>query len=131
MTNAQDQKTIEAGFEITQWDESPYEEPSEGPKLTRILIHKRYHGAIEGTGSATVLTTQGEDGQAYVASERVEGALDGRTGTFVIQHGGIADAESQHTFGQIVPGSGTGELRGLQGEAVEAQHKVLTLKVML
>lgn len=110
--------------------DSIYEEPSEGPKLTRITIRKRYRGALEGTGVATVLTAQGEDGQAYVACERVEGVLDGREGTFVIQHGGVGDAASQRTFGQIVPGSGTGELRGLAGEAIEAQQGVLSLKLM-
>lgn len=126
-----DQTTLEAAFEITEWDETAYDEPSDGPRLTRITIRKRYDGALKGTGVATVLTAQGDDGQAYVASERVEGALDGRSGTFVIQHGGIADAASQRTFGQIVPGSGTGDLRGLQGEAIEAQHGVLTLTVTL
>jgi Protein of unknown function (DUF3224) len=120
-------RTIEATFEITGWEETPYDEPSEGPKLTQVTVSKRYHGPLEGTGVARVLTTQGADGQAYVASERVEGVLEGRRGSFVVQHGGTADSSGQRTFGQIVPGSGTGELRGMRGEAVEAQQQVLTL----
>ena len=38
----------------------------------------------------------------------------------MLQHGGIGDDTGQHAFGHIVPGSGTGELRGLRGEAAFA-----------
>ncbi|RSN40064.1 DUF3224 domain-containing protein [Amycolatopsis sp. WAC 04197] len=120
--------TIDAEFEIDSWDEKPYAEPSEGPKLTRIVIRKTYRGALAGTGVAEVLTAQGEGGAGYVASERIEGTLDGRPGSFVIQHGGLADGDEQSTFGAVVPKSGTGELAGLSGRAVEARHGVLTLE---
>jgi len=43
--------------------------------------------------------------------------LEGRRGTFVLQHGGVGDAIAQRAFGHLVPGSGTGELAGLAGEA--------------
>jgi hypothetical protein len=43
------------------------------------------------------------------------------TASFVIQHGGIRSGESGRTFGHIVPGSGTAELRGLRGD-VEIKH---------
>ncbi|WP_245716762.1 DUF3224 domain-containing protein [Nocardia mikamii] len=94
-------------------------------------VRKRYHGEIEGTGVVHVLTAQGEAGGGYVASERVEGTLDGRAGTFVIQHGGLADGTDLSSFGSIVPGSGTGELAGIRGRAHEAQREVLTLTYTL
>ena len=57
-------------------------------------------------------------GAGYVASERIVGRLGGRAGTFVLQHGALGGAGvDQRTFGHIVPGSGTGELVGLRGEA--------------
>lgn len=62
-----------------------------------------------------------------MASERVEGTLDGRQGTFVIQHGGLAEGTDQSSFGNIVPDSGTGELTGISGHAKEVQQEVLTL----
>ncbi|MBP1162472.1 hypothetical protein ABIC28_000004 [Rhodococcus sp. PvR044] len=127
MTDQQIGRTIDASFEITDWDETVYEEPDEGPKLTRVRIRKRYHGAIEGSGVVSVLTAQGAAGAGYVASERVEGTLDGRAGTFVIQHGGLANGTEQSSFGSIVPGSGTGELAGISGHAKEAQQEVLSL----
>ncbi|NUW40837.1 DUF3224 domain-containing protein [Nonomuraea rhodomycinica] len=121
------ERTIKAGFEIVKFEESVYEEPAEGPKLTRVRIHKRYQGAIDGTGVAEVLTAQGTAGGGYVASERIEGTLDGRRGTFVIQHGGLADGPDQSSYGSIVPHSGTGGLAGISGQAMEFEFQVLTL----
>ncbi|MBA2581677.1 MAG: DUF3224 domain-containing protein [Thermoleophilaceae bacterium] len=115
--------TITAPFEITGWDGATYEEPAEGPKLTRARIHKRFSGAIEGTSVTELLTAQGDAGSGYVASERVEGALNGHSGTFVLQHGGVGDETEQRAFGHVVPGSGTGELRGLRGTAVYAHDE--------
>ena len=113
-------QTITATFEITGWDETRYDEPAEGPPLARATVRKRFSGPLEGTSTGELLTAQGDEGAGYLASERVAGTLEGRTGTFVLQHGGIGDETDRHAFGHIVPGSGTGELRGLRGEAVFA-----------
>lgn len=120
-------QTSNAEFVIDDWNEVPYDEPGAGPKLTRITIKKTYRGQLNGSGVAEVLTAQGVVGSGYVASERVIGTLDGRDGSFVIQHGGVADGEDQSTFGTIVPHSGTGELTGVSGRATEASQGVLTL----
>ncbi|MFD1538715.1 DUF3224 domain-containing protein [Nonomuraea guangzhouensis] len=119
--------TVKVKFEIVEFDESVYDEHAEGPKLTRVTIRKRYQGVIEGTGVAEVLTAQGSAGGGYVASERIEGTLDGRQGTFVIQHWGLADGADQSSEGSIVPNSGTGELAGIAGRAMEREFQVLTL----
>ncbi len=112
------QTTITVPFEIDTWDEATYDEPAAGPKLTSATLVKRYRGPLEGAGQARVLTAQGDGGRGYVASERVSGTLEGRTGTFVIQHGaaGAADEPEEVALGVIVGGSGTGELEGLRGE---------------
>jgi hypothetical protein len=95
-------------------------------------VRKRYLGELEGTSVAEVLTAQGPDGQAFVAIERVDGRLAGRAGTFVLQHGGLIGEGEPRAFGHVVPGSGTGELHGLRGEAAFAHDEagarvVLTL----
>ncbi len=115
--------TVTATFEITGWEEATYDEPHEGPKLTRATIAKRFSGPLEGMSVTELLTAQGEEGRGYVASERVTGALEGRSGTFVLQHGGVGDATEQRAFGHVVPGSGTGALRGLRGEAAYAHDE--------
>jgi hypothetical protein len=111
--------TITADFEITAWDQAPYDEGAgDGPQLGRATVHKTFSGTLTGTSVAELLLCGGAGGQGYVASERVTAGLDGRDGTFVIQHGGVAaEGEDGQTFGHVVPGSGTGELRGLRGEA--------------
>lgn len=109
--------TATCSFEVTAWEESPYAEPDGGPVLARVTVRKRFTGALEGTSVAELLTAQSDGGRGYVASERIEGVLDGRAGSFVVQHGGLEDSTSQRTFGEVVPGSGTGELRGLRGHA--------------
>jgi hypothetical protein len=122
---------IEATFQIVDRVEEVYDQPEAGPRLTRVTITKHYAGAIEGHGVAHVLTAQGETGAGYVASERVVGSLDGRRGSFVVQHGGVLDAGMPSTSGTVVPDSGTDELAGIRGQASESQPGVLTLDVSL
>jgi hypothetical protein len=100
---------IIADFEITAWDEEP--------ELT--MVRKQFRGGMDGTSVARLLTAGGEDGRGYVASEVVSATIDGRAGTFVLQHGGIgsSDGEVLFQFGMVVPGTGTGELAGLTGTA--------------
>jgi hypothetical protein len=119
--------SVTASFEITGWDETTYDAPEEGPPLARVTVRKRFSGPLEGTSVGEVLIA-GREG--YLASERVDGVLEGRRGTFVLQHGGVGD----HAFGHVVPGSGTGELAGLSGEAVFAHDDagaLLTLSYAL
>lgn len=113
---------IQAKFEITGWEPSEIESQADGPRLGRAFIKKTFTGDLEGTSSTEMLSCQGENGGAgYIAQEVVTGTLAGRSGTFVMQHGGIAEAGSQRAFGSIVPGSATGALRGLRGD-VQYRH---------
>lgn len=118
--------TIIVPFEITGWEEHELDAPDGGPKHARAVVRKRFDGALAGTSVAQVLTCQGDGGAGYLASEIITGTLDGRTGTFVLQHGGIGDPSDpsdqgdQLAFGRIVPGSGTGELAGISGECAYA-----------
>jgi hypothetical protein len=47
--------------------------------------------------------------------ERVIGTLDGRTGTFALQHSGTMTNGVPRLTVTVVPGSGTGQLTGLSG----------------
>jgi len=116
--------TITSTFEVTGWDETAYDEPAEGSKLSRITVRKHFTGPLDATSTAQLLTAVAPDdpNQAgYIGSERVTGTLDGSSGTFVIQHGGVAGGAEIRQFGWVVPGSGTGDLRGLTG-SVHFQH---------
>jgi hypothetical protein len=90
----------------------------EGTALGRIHIARRFQGDLEGEATAELLTATTQSGSAvYVALDRVTGRLHGRNGSFVLQHRGVVSAEGATTDGAVVPDSGTGELRGLRGEA--------------
>ena len=114
--------TGEGTFAITAWDaEPPYDAPADGPPQGRITVRKAFSGALSGTSEAQLLVC-GEAG--YVASERITGALDRRAGTFVVQHGATAAPDgSPYQFGNVIPGSGTGELAGLRGTITFAHER--------
>lgn len=51
----------------------------------------------------------------YVAVERITGTLEGREGSFVVQHSGLMDRGAPTLVIHVVPDSGTGALAGLAG----------------
>ena len=113
-----------AGFDVTRWDQEAYDEPADGPHLSRATVEKTFRGDLVATSTAEVLMCQADPadyllGAGYIASERVTGILLGKEGSFVMQHGGLSGGGSEpHTFGRIVPGSGTGALAGLSGSVM-------------
>ncbi|EFH90063.1 DUF3224 domain-containing protein [Ktedonobacter racemifer] len=107
-------------FKISSWDQRPYDEPKEGPKLLQTDVKRSFQGDIEAESIAVLLMCQADDGSAgYVATEKVVGRIGSRSGSFVIQHGGaVASGNVTDSFGYVVPGSGTDELQGLRGHCV-------------
>ncbi len=119
---------IDIPFAITGWEPSVYDEPALGPALGRATIKKAYSGALVGEGTVEMLTCGQE---AYIANERVVGTLDGRSGSFVLQHGGMRVGDQTiNQFGAVVPGSGTGDLATLRGDA-RISHGVLSFDYTL
>jgi hypothetical protein len=105
-----------ARFAITSWDEKPYSEGQDRPKLTRASVTKTYSGDIEGEGQVEYLMMYRSDGSAAcVGLERVAGRLAGRTGSFVLQRTGVFEGGQAKESYAIIPGSATGELHGLVG----------------
>jgi hypothetical protein len=91
--------------------------PSDDETIGRMRVHKVIEGDLAGTGRAEMMSvgTAVEGSAGYVAIDRISGVLDGRTGTFVLQHYGLmARGEGTLTV-TVVPDSGTAELTGLTG----------------
>lgn len=82
-----------------------------------MALDKQFHGALQGASQGTMLAvrTEEEGSAGYVAIERFTGSLDGREGTFVLQHSGIMDRGGKQLTITVVPGSGSGALQGLRG----------------
>ncbi len=99
------------------------------PQIGRMALDKRFHGDLDATSKGEMLgwmSTAVPGSGGYVAQERVDGTLQGRRGTFVLQHNSTLARGVQHQSISVVPDSGTGELIGLSGtmtiSIVEKKH---------
>lgn len=83
----------------------------------RLSIDKVFHGDLTGESKGQMMASGGaqEKSGAYVALETVTGSLKGKTGSFVLAHRGMMTPTSQSLSVVIVPGTGTGELAGIEG----------------
>ncbi len=113
-----------APFTVTGWEAAPLEPAHpDAPSVQRVIVQKRFEGALVGTAVAELLmhgVVPGDlaAGAVYVAIDRITGTLDGRAGAFTLQHGGIGGpGVTPFTYGYILPGSGTEALAGMQGTA--------------
>ncbi len=110
-----------ARFAIKSWDEKPYSEGPNLPKLTRAAVAKTFSGDIEGEGQVEYLMMYGSDGSAtFVGLERVVGRVAGKAGSFVLQRTGTFENGVAKESYVVIPGSGTGELRSLRGQGESA-----------
>jgi hypothetical protein len=90
----------------------------EGSTLGRYSLDKQYHGDLEGTAKGTMLTagTEVKGSAGYVAIERVTGTLQGRSGSFALQHSATMTRGEPQLSITVVPDSGSGQLVGLTGK---------------
>jgi hypothetical protein len=120
LKNVQGEKTVsyqaKGTFEPTVTPEGP-EDKVEWSTLGRWSLTKKYHGDLEGTSEGQMLAagTNVKGSAGYVAMERVTGALNGRQGSFVLQHSGTMAHGALQLSVIVVPDSGTGELAGIAG----------------
>ncbi|MEO8065140.1 MAG: DUF3224 domain-containing protein [Pseudomonadota bacterium] len=120
-------KTAKGSFEVTV-QPLPNVEVSGDAMLGRFLLTKKFSGDLVAEARGQMLsagtTTQGSAG--YVAIDQVTGTLDGRVGSFVLQHSGTMNRGAPGLSITVVPDSGTGGLAGLAGtlmiEIVEKKH---------
>ena len=104
-------------FTVDTWDESVYDDAPTA-KLARTHLTKTFTGDVEGTSVVEILTVHNPDGPAaYVGIERVDAAVHGKRGTFVLQHNAsVVDGVPSLAI-TVVPGTGSGALEGLRGNA--------------
>lgn len=95
----------------------PADEREAAAFLGRLNLDKRFHGALEATSVGQMIAARGERPElaGYVALERVTGTLEGRSGSFILQHSGHSSPAGQSLSVNVVADSGTGELTGLSG----------------
>lgn len=100
----------------------------DGISLGRMSLTKEFTGDIVGKSTGQMLTalTSTKGSAGYVAIERVSATLNGKRGSFVLQHSGTMHEGRQTLSITVVPGSGAGALTGIEGvltlEVVEGDH---------
>ncbi|MCG6495319.1 DUF3224 domain-containing protein [Kitasatospora sp. A2-31] len=102
-------------FEVTAFEpEETDEEP--GATLGRVRITKEFTGGLTGRSTVRMLSVLDGSGgpAAYVAVERFTGELDGRKGSFVLQHAAPGSSGERLAI-RVVSGTGAGELAGITG----------------
>jgi len=113
--------TANARFAIKSWDEKPYREGADTPKLTRATVTKTFTGDLEGEGHVEYLMMYRSDGSAtFVGLEHITGRIGGKEGSFVLQRTGTFEGGQAKESYSVIPGSGTGALRKLKGEGTSA-----------
>jgi hypothetical protein len=107
---------VNATFAVESWNEDPFDEAADLPRLTRATVTKQYSGDIDGQSVTEWLMAYAEDGTAsFVGLERIRGTVAGRAGSLVVQHvGTFADGAARAAL-TVVPGAGTEQLQAATG----------------
>jgi len=92
-------------------------EAAGGESISRMLLDKRFHGPLNAVsgGQMLAMRTAVPGSAGYVAMEVVTGKLEGRHGSFVLQHSGTMNRGAQTLTLAVVSDLGTEELAGLSG----------------
>ncbi len=105
-----------ACFTFDTWEEEPIVDDGHR-RVHRTRFKKRWEGQIEGRSEGEMLMVH-VAGQpaAYCGFEWVTVTLAGRTGTFLFHHNAGTGLDGGLSL-TVVPGSGSGQLAGLEGSA--------------
>ncbi|WP_234443776.1 DUF3224 domain-containing protein [Streptomyces sp. NRRL B-24484] len=105
----------EGGFTVDSWEPEVLDDRP-GAALARVTLTKTFRGGLAGTSTVHMISAADGAGQpaAYTAFERYTGELDGRKGSFVLQHC-APGSRGERLVITVVPGTGTEELTGITG----------------
>lgn len=103
-------------FEVKMTPQAP-DDKGAGAAVGRYSLDKQIHGDLEGTSKGEMLAvgTAVQGSAGYVAMEQVTGTLNGRKGSFALQHSGTMTRGAAQLSVTVVPDSGTDQLVGLSG----------------
>lgn len=100
------------------WEETPFREISDEVRLVQADSAQDYAGGLTGHGEVRYLMMYtGQGATLFSGLEYVTGSLGGNDGAFAIRWEGEDDGSATRARGTVIPGSGTGALTGLSGEA--------------
>jgi hypothetical protein len=108
-------KKIEAHFQVTSWETQVIHE-QDGIKLTHEIAELTYTGILAGTSKVHYLMAYGKEKQtSFVGLEQFTGSVEGRTGSFAMEHKGTDNGSGTKYKAMILTATATGALVGLEG----------------
>lgn len=118
ISDAKGDVVISGKFDLVMKPLDTYATGVDGVKLGRMSIDKTFIGGLSAISKGEMLNAVSPvaGSAGYVAVEQVKGALEGKEGTFVLQHYGLMGGSGRVLTLEVVPDSGTGELEGLSGK---------------
>lgn len=104
-------------FEVQLAPVDSYAEGVDDLILGRMSIDKSFSGDLEASSKGEMLSARTTEptSAGYVAIEQVSGTLEGKTGSFALQHFGVMDNGKDRLILEVIPDSGAGELAGISG----------------
>ncbi len=131
---------IEGTYDIKSWDEKTWDgkdhKAVKGAKLTHAVVKHGFFGGIEGEGTVQYeMAYRDEANVTFVGLLQITGQIGDQKGSFVAKiEGGYENGAASSTW-TIIPGSGTGDLKGITGKgstvAVHADTQPFTLEYTL
>ncbi len=121
-------KTRASGtYGLKSWDEKTWDgkdhKAEHGAKLTTARVVLTFQGDIEGEADVHFEMVYRDDTYAtYVGLQRITGRIGNRSGSFVTTASGVFENGAASSTWSIVPGSGTGDLKGIRGEGQTVAH---------
>lgn len=115
--------TVSGKFEVNMQPQT-----DEAFSVGRMTIDKSYNGDLSAVGKGQMLShmTDVKGSAGYVAIEHINGSLNGKSGSFVVQHSGTMVRGEQSLTIAIIADSGAGELSGIAGnmhiDITDGQH---------
>jgi len=114
---------IIAKFTFDSWDEQEVLD-AEGARIVRTTFVKTFLGDLEGTSRGEMVMAHAAQGSAaYTGYERVEGAMAGLSGSFILRHNAYIAGETVESEVVVMTSSGTGGFSGLMGTASIDRHE--------
>ncbi|MDE2765295.1 MAG: DUF3224 domain-containing protein [Chloroflexota bacterium] len=108
--------TARGVLEVNIEPEPPFLE-QDGVRLNRNVVRKQFSGDVVGASEAQMIAafTDTPGSAGYVAIEHFTGSVNGKSGSFVLQHNGVMDKGDAQLTVTVVPDSGAGALAGISG----------------
>ena len=114
-TPTKESMTARGTFDVKVVPQPP--DDAVGGSFSRLFLDKQFHGDLTATSKGQMMGagTPEKGVGGYVALELVSGTLNGRHGSFALQHSGTMEKGVATMNVTVVPGSGTDQLTGIAG----------------